>query len=211
MSWFPFFMELSGTRGLVAGGGTVALRKIRSLLPYGPQLTVIAPSIRRELQEYPDLKLLQREFLDTDLTTDYAFAIAASGSRQVNHRIAERCRNLRIPVNVADEPGECSFLFPALLKTGELSVGISTGGASPAAAVFVKEQLLRQLPEGFDEILAYLARRRGALKRTVPEQKAWSRTYGAMLAACLEHGRPLTAEEEQAVLEKIINEGRDAP
>ena len=43
MAYFPFFVDLSGQRGLIVGGGTVALRKAEKLLPYGPELTVVAP------------------------------------------------------------------------------------------------------------------------------------------------------------------------
>ena len=47
MAYFPFFVDLTGQRGLIAGGGTVALRKAEKLIPYGPALTVAAPDLLR--------------------------------------------------------------------------------------------------------------------------------------------------------------------
>ena len=60
MAYFPFFVELDGADGLITGGGTVALRKIEKLLPYGPRLTVAAPEIAPEMETIPGLTLLFR-------------------------------------------------------------------------------------------------------------------------------------------------------
>ena len=43
MSYFPFFVDLQDAPALIVGGGTVALRKAEKLLPYGAEVTVIAP------------------------------------------------------------------------------------------------------------------------------------------------------------------------
>ena len=137
MGYFPFFVDLEGQPGLIVGGGTVALRKADKLLPYGPHLTVVSPHILPELERIPGLTLSRREFSPADLD-GMLFAIAATDDRGLNRRIAELCRERHIPVNAVDDREACSFLFPALVKRGDLSVGISTGGASPTAAIWLK-------------------------------------------------------------------------
>ena len=45
MGYFPFFTDISGKKGVIAGGGRVAARKVEKLAAFGPRLTVIAPRI----------------------------------------------------------------------------------------------------------------------------------------------------------------------
>lgn len=171
MPWFPFFVNLEGEEGLVVGGGAVARRKVEKLLPYGPHLTVVAPEICPALVQTPGLTLCRRPFQDNDLHPDLRFVIAATGDPTLNHHIAELCRARRILVNVVDDPAACGFFFPALVRRGQLSVGISTGGASPTAAVWLKEKIEAILPPHFAAILDHLEGLRGAMKKEEPDER----------------------------------------
>lgn len=194
MSCFPFFMEIGNRPALIAGGGTVALRKIEKLLPYGPRLTVVSPAIAEEIAALPGLRLLRRPFQPEDLE-GMAFAIAATADREVNHRIAALCRERSILVNVVDDPAACTFLFPALVKRGELSIGISSGGASPSAAIHFKEQIAGLLPDDLESILGFLKAVRPGIKAALPEEAARARAFDALFRRCLKEGRGLTAPE----------------
>lgn len=191
MSYFPFFVELSDKRGLIVGGGTVALRKVQKLLPYGPTLMVVAPEIGEALRTTEGLLLRERRFAQEDLM-DADFVIAATDDHGLNRRVAELCKARRIPVNVADCKEACTFLFPALVKRGELSVGISTGGASPTAAVYCKDRFEELLPENFGEILAYLETARETARETLTEETQRKKWLAGLFADCLRLGRPLT-------------------
>ena len=170
MAYFPFFVDLEGQRGLIVGGGTVALRKAEKLLPYGPALTVVAPEPVSELAALP-VELTRREFQPEDL--DRAdFVIAATDNEEENHRISALCQGRKIPVNVVDDKEACSFLFPALVRRGNLSVGVSTGGSSPTAAIWLKEQIEGLLPEQTEEILTWLEAQRPLLQERLPDQRA---------------------------------------
>ena len=164
MGWFPFFIQLEGTRGLLVGGGRVALRKAEKLLPFGAQLTVVAPCICPPLAALPGLTLCRRAFADSDLSPAPDFVIAATGDRALDRRIAALCRARRILVNVVDDPAACGVYFPALVQRGRLCIGISTGGASPTAAAWLRQKIEALLPPGFDGILDRLAARREAVK-----------------------------------------------
>ena len=164
MGWFPFFVQLEGARGLLVGGGRVALRKAEKLLPFGAQLTVVAPCICPPLAALPGLTLCRRAFADSDLSPAPDFVIAATGDRALDRRIAALCRARRILVNVVDDPAACGFYFPALVQRGRLCIGISTGGASPTAAAWLRQKIEALLPPGFDGILDRLASRREAVK-----------------------------------------------
>ena len=164
MGWFPFFIQLEGARGLLVGGGRVALRKAEKLLPFGAQLTVVAPCICPSLAALPGLTLCRRAFADSDLSPAPDFVIAATGDRALDRRIAALCRARRILVNVVDDPAACGFYFPALVQRGRLCIGISTSGASPTAAAWLRQKIEALLPPGFDGILDRLAARREAVK-----------------------------------------------
>lgn len=208
MSCFPFFMEIGGRPALIAGGGTVALRKIEKLLPYGPRLTVAAPDISAEIEALPGLRLLRRPFRPGDLE-GMAFAIAATADREVNRRIAALCRARSIPVNVVDDPAACTFLFPALVKRGELSIGISSGGASPSAAVFVKDRVEALLPDHIEDILDFLKAVRPGVKVALPEEEVRARAFAALFRRCLEEGRGLTAPEIEDCLGFALPAGEE--
>ena len=201
MGYFPFFIQLQDAPGLIVGGGTVALRKAEKLLPYGPSLTVVAPEIGPELAALPGLALEYRPFRPEDVE-GMAFVIAAAGDRELNHRVARLCREKGVPVNVVDDREACSFLFPALVKRGELSVGISTGGSSPTAAIWLKEQIAALLPQGLEDILTWLEEQRPLLKARWPEERVRARGFSALFSACLAAGRPLTGAEREQCLEE---------
>lgn len=203
MAYFPFYMELQGAQGLIVGGGTVALRKIEKLLPFGPALTVVAPEILPKIREIPGVNLRQRAFAPEDIHLGLAFVVAATDDGEENRKIAALCREKRIPVNVVDDPGECSFLFPALVHRGKLTVGISTAGASPTAAVRLKERISRLLPEEYEKILDFLEEKRLEVRETVPEESQ-ARVLRNLCDACLKRGGVLTQAE---VLE--IFQGRE--
>ena len=194
MAYFPFFVDLSGRRGLIIGGGAVALRKVQKLLPYGPRLTIVAPEIRPEFRELEQVDLCRRPFAAADLN-GCDFAVAATDDRQLNHRVAELCGQRRIPVTVADSREDSTFLFPALLRRGELSVGVSASGAAPAAAAFVRDRFAQVLPDGLDGILEFLDQIREPVRQVVPDGKVRKKLLASLAADCMEAGRPLTEEE----------------
>ena len=94
-------------------------------------------------------------------------------------RSAADCRARGIPVNSADDPDNCDFFFPALVVRGEVTVGISTGGASPALAAALRAYIEGLLPQNVGEIAA----RAKALRGSLPQAE-----YIAAVKKLLEEG-----------------------
>lgn len=193
MAYFPFFVDISGGDGLIVGGGRVALRKIEKLLPYEPQLTVCAKTFLPEIEAVPGLKLLRGPF-QPSMVEGKLFVISATNDNDLNSEIAALCREKRIPVNVVDNREKCTFLFPALVKRGPLSIGISTGGASPSGAVYWKREIDRLIPRDAGELLAYLDGLRETVKGAVPDGMARAAVFSILFDTCLENGWPLSDE-----------------
>lgn len=206
MGYFPFFMDLEGREGLVVGGGAVAARKVQKLLPYGPRLTVAAPELLPEIEALPGLTLLRRAF-DSAMLEGKFFVIAATDDREANREIAALCRERGILVNAVDDKEQCTFLFPALVKRGELTAGVSTGGASPSAAAWVRRRVDEAVPEGFGELLDYLASLRPMVRARVPEARR-AAVFSRLFSVCLEGGFPLEEAALEAVLEGAPRAGK---
>ena len=204
MAYFPLFLDLSGKTALVVGGGPVAARKARVLLDYGPRVLVCAPRFVPELEQLSGAELLRQPFVP-ELLEGVSLAVAATDDRMLNRTVAQLCRKHAIPVNVADSREDSTFLFPAVVRRGRLSVGISTGGASPAAAAYVRRTLEGQLPASLEPILDWLEDQREVGKDALPpsQRRRW---FSRLLSASLEKGRPLTSGETESLLRQFCEE-----
>lgn len=207
MGYFPFFVELEGKRGVIVGGGNVAARKVEKLLMFGTELTVVAPDIEacvRILQgELPEtdaaasLHFEERDFRAEDLQ-DADFVIAATDDETLNGRIADVCREKRIPVNVVDDREKCTFFFPALVKDGPLTVGISTDGKSPFAASWLRREIAKMLPESIGEAIDLLGQIRPAVMALEEEEDARKKLFERLFIHCMEcldRGQEITEKE----------------
>lgn len=136
---YPLFMDVSGRRCVVVGGGGVATRKARALLESGAIVTVVSPEVTPGI-EGMDVTVERRPYAPGDLAGSF-LAFAATDSREVNAAVAREARESGIPVNVADRPAEGDFAVPSTLRRGGLQVAISTGGASPTLARGIRDAL----------------------------------------------------------------------
>lgn len=202
MAYFPMFVELDGSKVLIVGGGHVALRKAEKLLPYGADISVVAPEICDELAALPEVRTVKESFSDERLN-GADMVIAATDDRELNRHISELCREKRVPVNTVDDSELCSFIFPCLVKKGSLSIGISTGGASPTAAISFKEKINGCIPDNTDEILDYLNSIRPTVKAGFPEEKVRSRIFKELFDRCIDIGRPLTQAETEEYFKNV--------
>ena len=208
MAYFPFFIDLHEKKGLVVGGGRVAARKIHALLPYGPRLTVCAPSLLPELEALPGL-MLRREPFSPALLEGVCFVIAATDDREVNRRIAHLCRDSHTPINVADPGEESTFLFPSLVRRGPLSIGISTSGTSPSAAHYLKEQIEGLLPANLEPILGWMDEMRENVKQSSLPQEQRALLLSRLFSSALQAGHPLSPAEVHALLPDLQTETED--
>jgi precorrin-2 dehydrogenase / sirohydrochlorin ferrochelatase len=136
---YPIFLDLSGWRCVVVGGGGVANRKARKLLQAHARVVVISPHIAPELESVA-VEVHRRPYREGDLEGAY-LAFAATNLRGVNAAVAREAKERGIPVNVADKPSEGDFALPSTLRRGRLQVAVSTGGASPTLARRIRGEL----------------------------------------------------------------------
>jgi len=152
--YYPICLKITNKRCVIVGGGAVGARKAEGLIVCGARVVVFS----RDLA--PSLEKLKQEGLIEHVEADYeasclsgAFmVIGATDSDEVNRTIAADAGALGIMVNIADDPGQCDFILPAVVRQGDLLISVSTGGKSPALA----KQLRAELESSFGQEYAML-------------------------------------------------------
>jgi precorrin-2 dehydrogenase/sirohydrochlorin ferrochelatase len=170
MEMFPVFFKLEGRRCLVVGSGTIAVPKIASLLRAGGVVTVVAPQAQDEIKEQARagvLSLFEREFDDGDLDGMF-LVIAATDLQVVNHRVAESARARKVLCNSVDDPPDCDFFYPSVVRRGDLQIAISTAGKSPALAQRLREEVDALLPADIGDWLDQLGKTRLKMLEVLP-------------------------------------------
>ncbi len=174
MSFYPVFIELEGKKVLVVGGGAVACRKVQTLLECGARVFLAAHVLTPELQEMVEretIHFLGREFKDEYLNNAF-MVIAATDDKALNHQISVCARNQRVLVNAVDQPPDCDFIVPSILKRGDLQIAISTSGKSPALARRIRKGLEIQFGEEYGTFLAMMGRlRKEILSLGLPQEE----------------------------------------
>lgn len=209
MAYFPIYVNLEQKRILIAGGGRVALRKVKVLLEYGPKILVVAPEIEEELCRMEEsgkqsqLKLERRKFHKEDLKTA-DMIIAATDSQAENSRIYKLCKQEGKLVNVVDVPAECDFIFPAIVKKKDLVVSVSTGGKSPLFAAKVKKELESRIPDYYGELVEILGAWRNRILTEVSDVKKRKRIFEALVEKGKKQEGKLSEKEIECVIKKEV-------
>jgi siroheme synthase-like protein len=132
-------LDLEGRSALVVGGGPVAREKVEGLFECGARVTVVAPEIDPELDR-TGVELVRREYRTTDLD-GRLLVVAATSTEEVNRRVFRDAEARGLICNVVDVPDLCSFILPAVHREGPIAVAVSTGGASPALAQRLRDDI----------------------------------------------------------------------
>lgn len=156
---YPVFLNITGKLCVVIGGGRVAERKVKSLLSEGAFVRVISPELSEDLALLADegkIDWRKKTYNFTDV--DKAFLVfAATDNREIQRIIANQAHANKQLVNVADDPASCNFHVPATIRRGDLSVAVSTGGVSPAAAALIKNRLEKEFGKEYETLLDIMA------------------------------------------------------
>lgn len=171
---FPIFLKLDGRRCLVVGAGTVAEGKIRGLLEAGASVQVVAPEAVIQIQKWACEGVIgwkPRTFEPRDLD-QVLIVVAATSSHELNAQIFQEARLRNVLCNSVDDPENCDFYYPAVVKRGDLQIAISTSGRSPALAQRLRQELEEQFGPEYEDWLAELGEAREQLTTTTLDVEA---------------------------------------
>jgi precorrin-2 dehydrogenase/sirohydrochlorin ferrochelatase len=160
---YPVNLILEGRPCLVVGGGSVAARKVEGLLACGAVVHVVAPEIDDEIRGWSEVTYDERPYRRGDVS-GRRLVIAATSSSAVNRDVYSDCEAEGIWVCGADDPENCSFTLPSVVRRGSLVLTVSTGGRSPAVSRWLRERLEAMFGPEYEILLDLVADHRAAVK-----------------------------------------------
>lgn len=143
MKYLPINLDVRDRPCLVVGGGEVGERKVRGLLECQARVRLVSRELTpglKALVEAGRVELLGPEYTRAHLE-GVGLVFAATNEAEVNARVSREARERGLEVNVADQPQLCTFILPASLRRGDLTLSVCTGGQSPALAASLRRRL----------------------------------------------------------------------
>jgi siroheme synthase-like protein len=210
MEMFPIFLKLAERRCLVVGAGTIAAPKIASILRAGGAVTVVAPAASDDIKEQARAGKLtwhMRTFLPSDLDGVF-LVVSATNLRSINQSVAEAARVRGVLCNSVDDPPDCDFFYPSVVRRGDLQIAISTAGKSPALAQRLREEIDELLPEDTGAWLDRLGDLRLKLLEAFPASD--ERKHALHLLARRESCDPASCPVQQT-LDRLLQKASENP
>lgn len=200
MPFYPVNLQINNRSCIVVGGGTVAERKVRSLLAAGACVSVLSPELTPKLSELAQAKKIihiARVYEAGDVA-GFFIVICATDNEEVNKRAAEEASRIGALVNVADAPELGNFSVPSQILRGDLLITVSTGGKSPALARVLSLELADRYGPEYGEYLDLVARVRVKMKKNKQSSKEretfWRQTIDSEVINLLRNGKIKEAE-----------------
>ena len=186
---------------MVVGGGSVAARKVALLRKAQANVTVVSPELCHELQQLKDKNLIRhlaRHFAQSDLE-DCVLVIAATSDSTVNETVSELANQLRLPVNVVDNPDLCSFIMPSIIDRSPVVIAVSTGGSSPVLARLIRTRLEGSIPSAYGRLAKLVENFREKVKAAFPNVESrrgfWEKILEGTVAELVFSGHESEAEQ----------------
>jgi precorrin-2 dehydrogenase / sirohydrochlorin ferrochelatase len=162
---FPIFLKLEARACLVVGAGVVAEGKIQGLIAERASIEVVAPQATAQIRQWAEAGVIawnQRAFQPSDLEGKF-LVIVATSSREVNKLVFTEAQAKGTLCNAVDDPPNCDFYYPAVVRRGDLQIAISTAGQSPALAQRIRQELEKQFGPEYESWVASLGKQREEL------------------------------------------------
>lgn len=160
---YPIFLDLDDVPVLVVGGGRIGARKAGALVAAGASVRLVAAEMGGEVDRAAMAEVREKPFDESDLD-GMRLVVTATGDFDVDQTISSAARERNIWTNAADQPVDCEWILPAIARAGRVTGAISTDGASPALAGYLRDRLAEILDDRVAEIADLLAVERKAIQ-----------------------------------------------
>lgn len=202
---YPVNLLLAGRRCLVVGGGRVAARKVEGLLACGADVHVVAPVVGDEVRAMAEgggelagtaLEWEERPYRRGEVA-GYRLVVTATDDADVNRAVFADGEAAGVWVNSADDPANCSFTLPAVVRRGPVMVTVSTGGQSPALATWLKARVAEEIGPEYEVLVSLLAAEREAIQAAgrSTEDVDWQKALDSDMLALIRAGNVRRAKE----------------
>jgi len=175
MSFFPSYFNLKDKKILLIGGGYIALEKLEKLVDFTEEIKVITKDVSDDFLKFANkynISIEQKPYKRGDIDS-YDIVIVATNTVDLHKEIYKESRSSRILVNSVDNTAYCDFIFPSYIKQGDLTISISTSGASPAMAKRLRIYIEKLIPSNIGEFLKEMK----SLRKSIPKGKERMRFF----------------------------------
>jgi len=175
VSFFPAYFNLNHKKILLVGGGYIALEKLEKLVDFTKEITVVSKEFSEDFSSFAqkhNIEMQKRLYVKGDID-GFDIVIVATDTVTLHKAIFEESRSSRILVNSVDDTAYCDFIFPSYVKRGDLTISISTSGASPALAKRLRAYIEKLIPTSMESFLAEMK----GLRKTMPKGKERMRFF----------------------------------
>jgi precorrin-2 dehydrogenase/sirohydrochlorin ferrochelatase len=142
-NYYPVLLDIRNRPAIVVGGNRLAAEKAAALVASGALVQVISETFHKHLRsmaERGEVTLRQKTYERGDLAGAFV-VVAVTNEQPLIEAIWQETQERNQPVNIADVPRYCTFILPSILRRGQLTIGVSTEGASPGMAKRIRQQL----------------------------------------------------------------------
>lgn len=181
--YFPVLLRLADKPCLVVGGGSVAERRISSLLEARARVRVVSPQLTEIIARWAEegrIEALERPYIEEDQTGMY-LVVAATSDTAVNDAVLEQARRSSRLVNMAERPESGDFIVPSVVRRGKLVIAVSTLGASPSVAAAVSREIEASFGEEYEAYLDFLSEFRLRIREQVADTRVRQQLYRSVL------------------------------
>lgn len=177
--YYPIVLQLEGKKIVIIGGGSIASRKLKSVLDKETNIFVVSKSFCDEIMETAykneNIDLVYGEYRD-EYIKDADMVIAATDDRALNERICEYSKVHKILCANASDYKNGDFIMPSVFRRGDFIASFTTCGASPSLCKQAKDMMEERYPEDFDSYVRILGEIRTlVLKRNLSAKEKKSK------------------------------------
>ncbi|MDY6838030.1 MAG: bifunctional precorrin-2 dehydrogenase/sirohydrochlorin ferrochelatase [Thermodesulfobacteriota bacterium] len=210
MRYYPVNLDVRHRDCLVVGGGSVAERKVRTLLECGAKITVITLDATEHLEALgtnSHISLRFKGYQSSDLDGRF-LVIGATDDELTNQTISQDAAARGILCNIADRPGVCTFVLPAIACQGDLVIAISTSNKSPAVAKYIRQAMEKEFGPEYAALLNLMGAIRQRFMAEAKSPEAHKELFGRLLdKGLVEMIREDRLQDVDALLKEVLGNG----
>lgn len=201
--YYPIMLDIRGRQALVIGGDRIAAEKAANLAASGAHVTVLSPQLSEEVQALAQqrrIELKQKAYERGDLAGAFVVVATTTYDAALTEAIWQEAQERNQLLNIVDVPARCNFILPSILRRDQLTIAVSTEGASPGLAKRIRQQLEKMFPPAYGVYLRIAAFVRTSIRRQGLPYERRDELFGDFYNSKILHYLT-TGNEEQALAE----------
>jgi precorrin-2 dehydrogenase / sirohydrochlorin ferrochelatase len=210
---YPVMLRIENQLCVIVGGGAVAARKVADLLAAGAQVMVISPALHPTLEDAGNTEtiIIQRELYTVGLLRGLnpkpLLVFAATDDPALNAQIAFDARAIGSLVDVLDDASASDFASMAQIRRGDISIAISTSGASPALSAHLREVIELVFGDEYATLAAWMRESRASIRQAIHTQAERRNLWHTVIdSAVLDHLRNGDTEVARKLYDTLLSE-----